>query len=253
MLITGRFADAFKRQDWATVLIELILVVVGVLIALRLDQLAEDRRVRAQEINFLKLVSTDISRDIDDLENIDQVMTAVRDFGDEALATLADNSCEAKCWTKLVTFFYASQWMDVRLNTATYEEIKRTGFPGDPELKDELSRYYSLGEQRYLVANLPQYREIVRLIIPVTVQDYLWENGWEISGRSQKLIADREASICNAEARQIIDQLQADRETEKTLRFWLSTVTVIKKTVPPQIVESDQLNAKLSEHIENME
>ena len=91
------------------------------------------------------------------------------------------------------------------------------------------------------------------MIIPVTVQDYLWENGWEISGRSQKLIADREASICNAEARQIIDQLQADRETEKTLRFWLSTVTVIKKTVPPQIVESDQLNAKLSEHIENME
>ena len=253
MLITGRIADAFKRQDWATVLVELVLVVAGVLIALRLDQLAEDRRVHAQEINFLKLVRTDISRDIEDLENIEQVMTAVRDFGDEALATLAENSCAEKCWTKLVAFFHASQWIDVRLNTATYEEIKRTGFPRDPELKDELSRYYSLGEQRYMIANLPQYREVVRSIIPVTVQDYLWENCWEISGRRQKLIADCEASINNADAQRIIDELRADRDTEKTLRFWLSTAAVIKKTVPPQILEADQLKAKLSEHIENME
>lgn len=251
MLITGRIVGAFKRQDWATVLIELILVIAGVLIALRLDQLAEDRRVRTQELNFLKSVRTDISRDIDDLENIQQAMTAVRNYGDEALAALEEGSCIEECWTKLVAFFHASQWIDVRLNTATYEEIKRTGFPRDPGLKDELTRYYSLGEQRYLIASLPQYREIVRSIIPVTVQDYLWANCWEISGRRQKLIADCEASIGDEEAGQIVDRLRAHRDTETTLRFWLSTVTIIRQTIPPQIHEAEQLIATLSDYIEN--
>lgn len=94
-------------------------MIAGVLIALRFDQLAEDRRVRIQEINFLRLVRTDIFRDIDDLENIEQAMTAVRNYGDEALATLAKKSCTGNCWTKLVAFFHASQWMHVRLNTST--------------------------------------------------------------------------------------------------------------------------------------
>ena len=49
-------AAAFRRQDWATVLVEFVLVIVGVLIALRLDQFAEDRRVDLQELNFLKLI-----------------------------------------------------------------------------------------------------------------------------------------------------------------------------------------------------
>ena len=253
MLISGRIANAFKRQDWVAVLIEFILVVAGVLIALRLDQLAEDRRVRIQEINFLELVRTDISRDIDDLENIELAMAAVRDFGDEALATLAGNSCADKCWTKLVAFFHASQWIDVRLNTATYEEIKRTGYPRDQSLKDELTRYYSLGEQRYLIANLPQYREIVRSIIPLTVQDYLWANCWEISGRRQKLIADCEASISNADAQQIVDEIRTDRDTERTLKIWLSTVSVIQQTIPPQIRDAEKLKATLSEYIEHAE
>jgi len=253
MLKTRRIVDAFRRQDWLTVLIEFVLVIAGVLIALRLDQLAEDRRVHAQEINFLSLVRTDISRDIDDLENIELALTAVREFGDDALATLARGSCADDCWMRLVAFFHASQWLDVRLNTATYEEIKRTGFPRDAELKDELTRYYSLGEQRTMISGLPRYRELIRSIIPVDVQDYLWAKCWEISGRMQKLITDCAASISNAEAQRIIDELHANPDTRTTLQFWLSTVTVIKQTIPSQIREAEQLQATLAAHIEHMQ
>ena len=253
MLITGRIANSFKRQDWATVLIEFVLVIVGVLIALRLDQIAEDRRVRAQEVNFLRLVGTDISRDIDDLENTEQTIAAVRIYGDEALAALAEDSCADKCWATLVAFFHASQWMDVRLNTTTYEEIKRTGFPRDPGLKDELARYYSLGEQQAIIAGLPRYREIARSIIPMSVQDHLWANCWEISGRRQELIADCESRISNTDAQQIVAELQANPDTESTLRFWLSTITVLRQTIPPQIREAEQLKVMLSEYVESME
>ena len=252
MLITGRISAAFKRQDWATVLIELVLVIAGILIALRLDQLAEDRRVLAQEAKFLALVRTDLSRDIADLENIEQVMTAVQEYGEQTIATLDADSCAGDCWTRLVAVFHASQWMDVRLNTATYEEIIRTGFPRDAELKDELYSYYGLGEQRAIVAGMPQYRELVRSIIPIAIQDYFWVNCWEISGRRQNLSAVCEPIISDAEAGQIIAELRAHPDTKTTLRFWLSTVSVTRHTIPPQIQEAERLMAVLSENIERM-
>lgn len=246
-----RIAAALKRQDWATVLIEFVLVIVGVLIALRLDQFAEDRRVDLQELNFLRLVQADIARDIEDLANLEMTYGAVRNFGDDALATIDGESCTANCWSKLLAFFQASQWMDVRLNSSTYEEIKRTGFPRDQRLKDLLVRYYSLGEQRYIVAGLPRYREIVRSIIPVTVQDYLWARCWEMSGRRQKLANDCDAAISDQEARTIVDALRAHPEIRTTLMLWLSTVSVINQTIPPQIDEAEELIETLSEYIDN--
>jgi hypothetical protein len=244
-------AAAFRRQDWATVLVEFVLVIVGVLIALRLDQFAEDRRVDLQELNFLELVQADIARDIEDLANLEMTYGAVRNFGDDVLATIDGEPCVDNCWSKLLAFFQSSQWMDVRLNSSTYEEIKRTGFPRDKSLKDMLVRYYSLGEQRYIVAGLPRYREIVRSIIPVNVQDYLWARCWEMSGRRQNLISDCEAGIGNPEARRIVDELRAHPEIRTTLMFWLSTVSVINQTIPPQIDEAEELIETLSDYIDN--
>lgn len=251
MLTTRHIAAAIYRQDWVSVLIEFALVIIGVLIALRLDQFAEDRRVDAQEISFLKLVQTDIARDIEDLSSMEMTFGAVRKFGDDALATIDGESCVDDCWSKLVSFFQASQWLDVRLNNSTYEEIKRTGFPRDQELKDLLVRYYSLGEQRYLIAGLPKYREIVRSIIPVSVQDYLWARCWEMSGRRQNLVTDCDAGTSNLEARRIVDELRTHPEVRTTLQFWLSTVSVIDQTISPQIDEAEELIETLSDYINN--
>jgi hypothetical protein len=251
MLATRRVAEALKRQDWATVLIEFFLVVGGVLIALRLDQFAEDRRVDIQEVNFLQVVQADIARDIEDLTNIEQMFSAVREFGDDALSTIDDEPCSNDCWTKLVAFFQASQWMDVRLNSATYDEIKRTGFPRNQALKEQLSQYYSLGEQRYLIAGLPEYRELVRSIIPVNVQDHLWSECWQTSGRRQQLATECNASIDNQGAREIVAVLRSDPDIPRTLRYWLSTVTVINQTIPPQIREAEELIDALSHYIDN--
>lgn len=251
MATPRRIAASFARQDWATVLIEFVLVIIGVLIALRLDQFAEDRRVDKQEINFLGLVATDVARDIDDLENLGTMYGAVRKFGDDALETLGSDPCVDDCWSQLVAFFQASQWMDVRLNSSTYEEIKRTGFPRDPALKELLARYYSLGEQRYLIAGLPTYRELVRSLIPVSVQDHLWAKCWEMSGRRQTLVTDCEAGVSNQEARRIVDEIRAHPDIRSTLHSWLSTVAVINQTIPPQIDEANELIASLSSYTSN--
>ena len=72
-----------------------------------------------------------------------------------------------------------------------------------------------------------------------------------MSGRRQNLIAYCDAGISNPEARRIVDELRAHPEARTTLMFWLSTVSVISQTIPPQIDEAEELIETLSDYIDN--
>jgi len=251
-MITKRIATALKRQDWATFCIELILVVAGVLIALQLDQWNADRKDRAQEIEFLITVRDDVRRDVADINDSIQALTAIQEFGKTARAALETDACAEHCWVKLVAFFHASQWIDVRPNRATYDEIKRTGLPRDQSLKERLTRYYDLSEQyNRVMFDLPRYREVVRSVVPAEIQDYLWANCFQIAGRKQSFMGDCEAAISEDQAARIIVELQASDEANKSLNFWLSTVSVVNRALAAQIGEAESVIAALSEYIES--
>lgn len=253
-MITRRIATALKRQDWATFTIELILVIAGVLIALQLDQWNENRKDRAQETSFLLTVRDDVRRDVADLNDSIHALTAITKFGKTALAALETDGCAERCWVTLVAFFHASQWIDVSPNRATYDEIKRTGLPRDQSLKERLTRYYDFSEQyNRVMFELPRYREVVRSVIPADIQDYLWANCFQIVGRKQTFIGDCEAAISEEQAGSIIRELQARDITRKSLNFWISTVTVVNRALPDQIVEAESVIAALSEYVESAE
>jgi hypothetical protein len=254
-MILRRISTALNRHDWATVFSEFVLVVAGVLIALQLDQWNRAREDRTQEILFLSTVRDDIGLDIAELDDAIQAYSAILDFGDRALAVLEEDACAEHCWPTLVALYHASQWIDVRSNRTTYDEMKRLGLPRDPSLKKTLAHYYSLSEQYARVASdLPQYRTLVRSLIPVATQDYVWAECYKNEGRRrQTMIGDCESPISEDETREIIDKFRTDNEVEKLLNFWLSTVSVVSKTLPSQIVEAESVIATLSDHIEKHE
>ena len=61
-MILRRIASAFKQQDWATVTIEFVLVVTGVLVALQIDTWNEQRKNQALERTYLKRLQGDLDR-----------------------------------------------------------------------------------------------------------------------------------------------------------------------------------------------
>lgn len=245
-----RIADALRRQEWATILIEFVLVIVGVLVALQLDQWKDSLAESAEERRLLLAVYGDIEQDLLDLENTQVALDSVAEFGVTALNSYVETDCAGNCWSILVAFFHASQWMDVELNKATYEEIQRAGLPRDLSLRRTLAEYYALNQQSVRVfAELPRYREKVRSLIPIAVQTHLWDACFRIEGRHQFLIADCEAPIGEGETRKILDGLRADVEVEKSLNYWLSTVAVVKSTLDEQIAGSKAVMGAISDFV----
>ena len=67
-MILRRIASALKRQDWATVLIEFILVILGVLIALQVNNWNEARIDKRVEQEAALRLHAELLANIDDAE-----------------------------------------------------------------------------------------------------------------------------------------------------------------------------------------
>ena len=246
-----RIANALRRQEWTTILIEFVLVVVGVLFALELDKWKDSLAENAEERRLLLAVLDDVRQDILDLENTKLGLESVSAFGATAISFLDNGDCADTCWSTLVAFFHASQWMDVKLNKATYEETRRVGLPRDATLKGTLARYYALNEQSVKIfSDLPRYRELVRSIIPAATQQYLWAECFRIEARHQYLIADCEAPVSEDDAREILNRLRANSEIGMSLNFWLSTVAVVNNTIDTQISGAQSVIRSLTDFVD---
>ena len=247
-----RIAIALRNQEWTTILIEFVLVIAGVLIALQLDQWKDALAENAEERRLLLAVLDDVEQDILDLENAQLALDGVSKFGATAIASIAQGDCIETCWSTLVAFFHASQWLDMQLNKATYDEMRRAGLPRDASLRSLLARYYALNEQGVKIfSELPRYRALARSIIPAAIQEYLWANCFRIEGRHQFLIADCEAPVSEDHARQVIVMLGENPDVEASLNYWLSTVEVVKNTIDEQISGAELVMRNLADVVGN--
>jgi hypothetical protein len=59
-MILQRMAKAFRRQDWSAVALELVIVVVGIFLGLRVDDWNTARKERAEETRYLVQLADDV-------------------------------------------------------------------------------------------------------------------------------------------------------------------------------------------------
>lgn len=72
-MILRRISDAFRRQDWFTVAVETLIVVLGVFLGLQVNNWNAARSDRAREAVYLVSLAEDLRSDINDLDEIDRV------------------------------------------------------------------------------------------------------------------------------------------------------------------------------------
>ena len=88
------------------------------------------------------------------------------------------------------------------------------GLISDPNLRDELTVYFNEHDVAQVLDSLPEYRETVRGIIPIEMQDYIWDNCYASECGTPEA-ADLTSSIAV--------QLMMDQNLNSQLRYWVST------------------------------
>ena len=149
-MILRKLADAILEQNWFTVVLEILIVVVGIFIGLQVDGWNESRKDKAKERVYLERLSRDIERDSDLLtrsirradERANDAVFAMD--GLKNIALIEGNPCKF-----LTSINRASANFFPVLYRHTFTEIVSSGhleLIRSDDLKDELSQYYTAHE-----------------------------------------------------------------------------------------------------------
>ena len=146
-MILRRLATAMREQNWFTVMLEILIVVIGIYVGLQVDGWNEARKDKAKERVYLERLSRDIERDSGLLSRA--IRSADGRAADAMLAMngLADPaSLEADPCQFLASIHRVSQNFFPVLYSHTFMEIVSSGhleLIRNDDLKDELSQYYT--------------------------------------------------------------------------------------------------------------
>jgi len=212
---------------------EIVVVVVGILIAMALNAWWGRRQDAERAASYLDRIHEDLLSDADALAKRQAYFTGVQAFGEAAIAyaetgTLRDGSA----WHTLVAFFHAGQIWPYASNTRTYTEMQNAGdlrLIRDPGLRAALGTYYDASEVSqgsWIFGEIPAYRARIRGLTPIPIQRYLFDAcSREDSYDNQVLIdCDAPASVSEDEARAMLDRFRSSPGLVEDLRSWVSTL-----------------------------
>ncbi len=228
-MILRRLADAITKQNWFTVVLEVLIVVVGIFIGLQVDDWNEQRKDRARAEAYLGRIAADLETDVAAVADRMIFWQDVSDYGATGLSYARTGEAGAAThWDILVAFFQASQVAEFTLTQATYDELKSAGELGlisDLEFRGRLTNYYNFGAARTVVER-PAYREHVRGAIAIDVQNYIWENCYSADRLGGQKMFSCTSPIDETRAKEIVDALASDKALMNELRYWMSTMRV---------------------------
>lgn len=172
-MVVRSIREHATTHNWFAVTIDLLIVVLGVIIATQANNWNEARQDRERGRNYAV-------RLIDELRTTEQSMRGIKlyyaDVRGHALAALADlrDRKSANDESFLVHAYQATQVFPRAARHATYDEILQSGsleLVGPPDLRARLSNYYwRMDGLVSLDAVPPAYRERVRAVMPYEVQ-----------------------------------------------------------------------------------
>lgn len=213
---------------------EILLVVIGILIALQVNNWNEKRKNLNTASQLKSRLITDITSDIESMENRLDFFESIRRFGfvvEEELIEPKAFTLEHQ-WQFIVDVFHISQLWDFAPVSTTYNEIQNSnllGYVGSTELSNQLSQYYIQApiQLNQIVGGTAEYRDYVRSIIPIKMQEYIWEHCYssELLG-TQVIIKCQRPDSDPKSIESIYQSIRSDQNFKRLLTNRLSTIYV---------------------------
>ena len=247
----SRVSKRLREYDWTAALIELFIGIVGILIALQVSNWNQDRIDATRGLRYTQRIHDDLQVDINRIAKTRAFWKMVAGFGRKALAHGEDGTLvEGSAWKTLLAYYQAGQLLPFELEDTTFSELRDSGDLGlvaNEDLRRGLPGYYraaGAGVTANILRHDPVYRVQIRGILPLQVQDYVWDKCFrQLGGVDQELI-DCPSPIPEAQAAALLASLREDQALQRNLRYWVVLLGVSDKVLDSTNVAAEALFAK---------
>lgn len=228
-----KLAARLRQHDWTAAIIELVIVVVGILIALQVNNWNQNRLDNARADGYYRRIHAELVADRQNIDNTLKFWKTVSDYGQAAIAYgESGQRVDGSNWKTVLAWYQASQLMPFELEDATFTEMRDGGglaLIDDEGLRKRLTDYYRLsgtGITANILHHDPIYRMQVRGLTPWRVQQYIWDKCFRALGGTNQELVDCPPPISDGEAAVLLDSYRQSKSLLQNLRFWVSTLRV---------------------------
>ena len=178
-MILRRLTDAFRKQDWFTVFVETLIVVLGVFLGIQLGNWNEGQADMRRGSAYAQRLAIDIRTDIRDRSDLLAYYEAVNDSAERTAALLASGSPNPR--ELVVNAYRATEYANHQPTRSTWDEIVSSGDIGllPPDfVEDGWGSYFTDVTANNAARNIlaSPYRQRVRRTIPHEIQRAIREN-----------------------------------------------------------------------------
>ena len=168
MLLTRRFAETVRTLQWGQILFELALLVIGILIALAVNNWMDERREARAERQYLELLARDLEQDLETLDEIRrfeeaQIAASILVFrGLRAGVAPGDREAVAAALGQLTSR------RTLRLRRAAYTNLLSTGdlrLIRNAALRDRIVRLYENNERAQTIRDRNNQEYVDRIYV----------------------------------------------------------------------------------------
>jgi hypothetical protein len=180
-VILNRLSGSLRRHDWPSVVVELAIVVIGILLALQVDNWNQERREAAEARVWRAQIVEDLERTRFELTVRRNYNAQALVFAEQALAGLqsSDPLDPSQAWGIVLGAFQAGQISPFQLTGPTFREVQNAGAlrrVADSETLSALISLYDVSAYDFELINggRPPYRDFIRQLTPWAIQSYIW-------------------------------------------------------------------------------
>jgi len=236
-VILRHLATAVRQQDWFTVLLELVIVVIGILVALQVDNWNQERHARAEAAVMRQQIINDLNENREEMRGRILYYDQALEFGEQALEGLTreDPPTPEQAWQTVRGAFQAGQIWPFQLDSSAFREAQNAGnlaLVADPAAQALLSRLYQVNayDVELISGGRPRYRELIRERMPWAVQRHIWNADCQVQG-SRGLVTHFDLAPCAAPASEedvlaAYEVLRSDPEIRYALQGRMSQLRV---------------------------
>jgi len=146
-MILRRMAEAIRGQNWSTVALEILIVVVGIFVGLQVNDWNQARIDRVLESRYLERLQADLLTDLGRLDSSENLARVRMQQVKLLLDGIADPNVAAKQPNEFIAAAEKVSWASYRAITPNaYAELVGTGrttLVRSESLRDALAEYYA--------------------------------------------------------------------------------------------------------------